>query len=655
MSLPFPLFPPSASSVATEMDLLYLFIAAVCAFFTVLVAALVVYFAIKYRRRHPDEVGADIHGSLSLELTWTFIPFVLSMVMFVWGAYAVLPPGARRPPTRWTSSSSASSGCGRCSIRTACARSTRCTCRSAATVRITLGSEDVLHDYSIPAFRVKMDVVPGKLTTLWFEATEPGTYHIFCAEYCGTKHSGMIGEVIAMTPQDYEAWLRAAAASTGTAAQNGERLFTDLACITCHKADSTGRGPSLHGVFGSTVELADGRKVIADENYLRESIMNSQAKIVKGYQPHHAGVPGHGERREPDAAHRVHQDAEAGAQRRGAEASRDDVMQQRRTQRQQLSRRAVRHRVVAPDQGPQAHRDAVPDLDHDLLRDRRPVRAGHPARAADAARATCWSPDTYNKLFTLHGVVMIFFFLIPSIPATLGNFLIPIMCGTKDLAFPRINLLSWYLYVIGGILALGAVAGGGLDTGWTFYTPYSTQSSTTNVTLAAMGVFIAGFSSILTGFNFIVTVHRMRAPGLTWFRLPLFVWAQYATSLVMILGTPVIAITLVLVMAERTLGLGDLRSEARRRPGAVPAPVLVLLAPGRLHHDPAGHGRRSASSSRPCRASRSSATPSSRSRASRSRSSASSSGATTCSSAASRSTRASCSRSSRCSSRCRPR
>jgi cytochrome c oxidase subunit 2 len=150
-------------------------------------------------------------------------------------------------------------------------------------VRITLGSEDVLHDYSIPAFRVKMDAVPGKLTTLWFEATVPGRYHIFCAEYCGTKHSGMIGEVIAMQPQDYEVWL-AGGRSTGTAAQNGERLFSDLACVTCHKTDSTGRGPSLLGVFGSQVELTDGRKVTADENYLRESIMNSQAKIVKGYQ-----------------------------------------------------------------------------------------------------------------------------------------------------------------------------------------------------------------------------------------------------------------------------------------------------------------------------------------------------------------------------------
>ncbi|MCC7008131.1 MAG: cbb3-type cytochrome c oxidase subunit I [Acidobacteria bacterium] len=164
--------------------------------------------------------------------------------------------------------------------------------------------------------------------------------------------------------------------------------------------------------------------------------------------------------------------------------------------------------------------------------------------------------DMYNKIFTLHGVVMIFFFLIPSIPAVLGNFLLPIMCGTKDLAFPRINLLSWYIFIAGAIITLAAVFNGGVDTGWTFYTPYSSIASESSVTVAALGVFVTGFSSILTGLNFIVTVHRMRAPGLTWFRLPLFVWAIYATSLVMILGTPVVAITVLLVAAERALHLG---------------------------------------------------------------------------------------------------
>src|SRR5258708_6312314 len=165
-------------------------------------------------------------------------------------------------------------------------------------------------------------------------------------------------------------------------------------------------------------------------------------------------------------------------------------------------------------------------------------------------------PDTSTKLFTWHGMVMVFFFLFPAIPAVLGNFLIPIMIGAKDLAFPRINLLSWYIYVLGGLFTVVAAVTGGVDTGWTFYTPYSTSASNSNVILAGLGVFITGFSSILTGLNFIVTVHRMRAPGLTWFRLPLFVWAHYATSLIMILGTPVVAITVLLVAVERGLHLG---------------------------------------------------------------------------------------------------
>jgi cytochrome c oxidase subunit 1 len=164
--------------------------------------------------------------------------------------------------------------------------------------------------------------------------------------------------------------------------------------------------------------------------------------------------------------------------------------------------------------------------------------------------------QTYNKLFTMHGVIMVFFFLIPSIPAVLGNFLIPMMIGAKDLAFPRLNLLSWYIYMVGATFTLWAVVHGGVDTGWTFYTPYSTASSNTHVIATAVGIFITGFSSILTGLNFIVTIHTMRAPGLTWFRLPLFVWSHYATSLIFVLATPVIAVTLLMVAVERLFHLG---------------------------------------------------------------------------------------------------
>ncbi|MDE3197121.1 MAG: cbb3-type cytochrome c oxidase subunit I, partial [Acidobacteriota bacterium] len=164
--------------------------------------------------------------------------------------------------------------------------------------------------------------------------------------------------------------------------------------------------------------------------------------------------------------------------------------------------------------------------------------------------------NTYNKVFTMHGVVMIFFFLIPSIPAILGNFLLPLMIGAKDLAFPRINLLSWYVYILAGVFGIFVLVTGGVDTGWTFYTPFSSSYSNGYVVLTALAAFINGFSSILTGLNFIVTVHRMRAPGMTWFRLPLFVWAHYATAAVMILGTPVIAVTLFLLMLERGLHIG---------------------------------------------------------------------------------------------------
>src|SRR5438477_834632 len=166
------------------------------------------------------------------------------------------------------------------------------------------------------------------------------------------------------------------------------------------------------------------------------------------------------------------------------------------------------------------------------------------------------SDETYNKLFTMHGVIMVWFFLIPAIPTTLGNFLVPLMIGAKDLAFPKLNLASWYLYVFGALFTLAALFLGGVDTGWTFYTPFSTTFSDTHVIAVVTGVFIVGFSSILTGLNFIVPIPTLRAPGLSWFRLPLFVWAQYATSVILVLATPVLAMTLTLLAIERVLHVG---------------------------------------------------------------------------------------------------
>lgn len=282
-SLPF--FPPAASTVATEVDLLYLFITALSAFFVVLVATLVVVFAVKFRRRHPDEVGADIHGSLAAELTWTFVPLVLSLVMFFWGADLFFR--LSRPPVdavemfvvgkQWMWKIQHPDGTREIN---------QMHVPAGQNIRLTLGSEDVIHDYAIPAFRVRTDVVPGKLTTLWFNATKPGTYHLFCAEYCGTNHSGMIGEVIVMEPDDYLAWLSGGAAGPAVPpAQAGEQLFAENACITCHTGQPNAIGPNLAGIFGSERALADGRTVLADDNYLRESIMVPTAKVHAGYQP----------------------------------------------------------------------------------------------------------------------------------------------------------------------------------------------------------------------------------------------------------------------------------------------------------------------------------------------------------------------------------
>lgn len=171
-------------------------------------------------------------------------------------------------------------------------------------------------------------------------------------------------------------------------------------------------------------------------------------------------------------------------------------------------------------------------------------------------RGLVLDPETYNKFFTMHGIMMVWFFLIPSIPNTLGNFVLPMSIGAKDLAFPKINLASWYVFMLGGFVTLYALARGGVDTGWTFYTPFSTSYSTTYVISAAIGIFIAGFSSIMTGLNFIATIHRMRAPGLTWFKLPIFIWSTYATSLILVLATPVLAITLLMVAVERVFKVG---------------------------------------------------------------------------------------------------
>jgi cytochrome c oxidase subunit 2 len=279
-----PLFPEVASTFAGDVDALYLFLVGLSAFFSLLIAGLVIYFAVRYRRRHPREIGVREGGStMALEVAWSVIPLVISLGIFVWGA-AVYFELVRVPANtldiyvvgkQWMWKFQHADG--RQEINELHVPVNRA-------VKLTMTSQDVIHDLFVPSFRTKADVIPGRYTTLWFEATRPGRYHLFCAEYCGTQHSGMVGWVYVLEPAEYQAWL-SGGAGQGSLAEAGARLFGELACNTCHLPDSAGRGPILDGLFGKDVRLASGDTVAVDEAYLRESILNPQAKITAGYQP----------------------------------------------------------------------------------------------------------------------------------------------------------------------------------------------------------------------------------------------------------------------------------------------------------------------------------------------------------------------------------
>ncbi len=279
--LPFQLFPEQASTIAPRVDALLFFLLGVSGFFAVVIAALIVFFGFKYRRRAGNEVAEQIEGSDRLEIAWTIVPFVLLMVMYAWGAglYFRLytpPPDALEVTAvgkQWMWKFQHLSGQREINeLHVPVGRA----------VKMLMTSQDVIHSFFVPAFRVKQDVIPGRYSSIWFEATKVGDYHLFCAEYCGTAHSGMIGSVVVMEPAEFQQWL--AGGPEGSPAAAGEKLFHDLGCVTCHRADAQARCPQLAGLLGRTVRLADGRTVTADETYVRESIVDPGAKIVAGYE-----------------------------------------------------------------------------------------------------------------------------------------------------------------------------------------------------------------------------------------------------------------------------------------------------------------------------------------------------------------------------------
>ena len=299
MSPGFHLFPDQASTMAPRVDALYFYLVGISVFFSLLIFTLVIYFAIKYRRGfEEEEPPPEMRDILALEVTWIVVPLILALIAFFWGAnvyYALA-----RPPQnaleifvvgrQWMWKFQHPDGQREINqLHVPLGRP----------VKLTLASEDVIHSFFIPAFRVKYDVVPGRYTTIWFEATQPGQFHLFCAEYCGTQHSGMIGQVVVLEPEQYEAWLdgelgapRAVAGlptsrpvPEGSLTAKGQQLFRNLGCQVCHRMEKQGIGPVLTGVFGSQVKLQSGETVTADESYVRESILNPQAKITAGFQP----------------------------------------------------------------------------------------------------------------------------------------------------------------------------------------------------------------------------------------------------------------------------------------------------------------------------------------------------------------------------------
>ena len=278
----FPLWPARASTISGQVDALFIFLLLLCGLMCVAIFIAIVAFAIRYRRR-PGHVATQIEGSNAVEFAWTFIPAGIFLVIFVWGAYIYFLE--RTPPKdsmdvytvakQWMWKFQHTEGQREINeLHIPVGRD----------VRVIMTSQDVIHSFYVPAFRIKQDVLPGRYTIAWFRATKAGTYHLFCAEYCGTNHSGMIGDVVVMEPAQYQSWL-SGGQPMGSLSQTGQGIFQSLGCSTCHRMDTQGRGPNLMGVFGKPVLLEDGRTVTADENYIRESILSPAAKVVSGFKP----------------------------------------------------------------------------------------------------------------------------------------------------------------------------------------------------------------------------------------------------------------------------------------------------------------------------------------------------------------------------------
>jgi len=285
VNVPVPFSPEQASTFAPHVDALYVYLVTLTAFFSLGITAAIIFFAVKYRRRHHGELPRPIAGSMVLELTWTIIPLMISMTIFVWGA-SIFFKAYRAPQQAMEVYVVGKQWMWKFQHQTGQREINELHVPVGARVKLTMTTEDVIHSFYVPAFRIKQDVVPGRYLQTWFEATKAGKYYLFCAEYCGTNHSGMGGYVYVMEPAAYQQWL-AGGTGTESAASQGQKLFQERGCASCHQVEpggQQGRGPSLYGLFGKPQRVEGGQQVTVDESYIRESILNPRAKIAEGFQ-----------------------------------------------------------------------------------------------------------------------------------------------------------------------------------------------------------------------------------------------------------------------------------------------------------------------------------------------------------------------------------
>ena len=591
------------STVAGDVDWLYYFIYWLSVVLFVAIVGAMLYWAIKYRERQGHKAEPTGHN-MPLEIAWTVAPIFILVFLFHKGFQGymdmtVAPANSMEihvNAKQWSWEFVYPNG----------GSSHRAARAGAQAGQARHGVGDVIHSFFVPALRVKRDVVPGMYTMRLVRGDArrarrhrraPSTAAAAARARTGelpyqpsddprnpypagqaTGHWAMHSMLYVETHEDYDKFLKSIGdkceeyASEGQAVSGGPRGRAGPEALreqglprVPHDDRAPGVGPSWKGIWGKH-EATNVGTVKVDENYIRESILDPQAKIVTGFRPGDADVPRPDLRPGDRRGHRLHQVAE--------------VARERTEQRDRGATVMAAVDIPAGGHAEDAHGD--PDANYLtakrgiwswlLTLDHKRIGLMYLTMVSLAFLAggifallvrlelfsrgkTIIDAETYNRFFTLHGAVMVFLFIIPSVPAALGNFFLPIMIGAKDVAFPRLNLLSFYIYLVGAAFVLASIIIGAVDTGWTFYTPYSLQTANSVISMT-LGVFVLGFSSILTGLNFLVTVHTMRAPGVTWTRLPLFVWGMYATALIQVLATPVLAITLLLLCAERFFGIG---------------------------------------------------------------------------------------------------